>query len=250
MKRRPFILFLSLFFYVFFFSNMQALAKDRWDYEKTGQVTWDLDTKEKMVAITFDDGPHPLYTPNILDTLAEYNAKATFFVLGAHAKKYPGLVYRQYTEGHEIANHTYNHHYHPVSSLELKKEIDATAEIIYEITGTKPTLFRPVGGTYNDLIINTAVDSGYHVVLWSWHQDPEDWKNPSVNRITNHIIRNISPGDIILLHDAGGDRSRTVESLKRILPILAKEGYEFVTVSEMMLRTDMKDSRFLELFLY
>jgi peptidoglycan-N-acetylglucosamine deacetylase len=248
--RRPLsILFLPIFFYVLLFTNMQIFAKDRWDYEKTGQVTWDIDTKEKMVAITFDDGPHPLYTSDILDVLANYNAKATFFVLGAHAKKYSGLIYRQFREGHEIANHTYNHKYHFTSSKELKKEIDDTAEIIYEITGTKPALFRPVGGTYNDVTINTAVNSGNHVVLWSWHQDPEDWKNPSVNRITNHILKNISPGDIILLHDAGGDRSRTVESLKRILPQLTREGYKFVTVSEMMYRTEIKDSSFFNLFL-
>ncbi|RDW19951.1 polysaccharide deacetylase family protein [Oceanobacillus chungangensis] len=246
MKRRLFFLFL---FFLLFFTNTQTSATDRWDYEKTGHVTWDIDTKEKMVAITFDDGPHPQYTPDILDVLAKYDAKATFFVLGAHAKKYSGLIYRQFTEGHEIANHTYNHNYHPISSKELKKEIDDTAKIIYEITGTKPTLFRPVGGAYNDLIINTAVDSGYHVVLWSWHQDPEDWKNPSVNRITNHILSNISPGDIILLHDAGGDRSRTITSLEKILPILEKKGYKFVTVSEMMLRNEMKDSSFFNLFL-
>lgn len=101
--------------------------------------------------------------------------------MGAHAQKYPHLVHRQFLEGHEIANHTFNHVYG--GQKNLKEELDRTANTIFHITGNKPTLFRPVGGNYNDFVIETAIDNEYLVVLWSWHQDTYDWKRPSVNRI-------------------------------------------------------------------
>lgn len=218
---------------LFFVQAHTVVASERYKYEETGNAIWDVKTNEKIVAITFDDGPHTVYTPEILDVLKKYNAKATFFVMGVHAKKFPQLVYREFTEGHEIANHTFNH----VNGKNLKEELNSTAHIIDHITGTKPTLFRPVGGQYNDFVINTAADNNYLVVLWSWHQDTYDWKRPGVNRIVNKVTSGVKPGDIILLHDAGGDRSQTVEALDKILDYLQKNGYEAVTVSELLYRS-------------
>lgn len=209
-----------------------ATEKDRPYYEDKGYVLWDIKTTEKVIALTFDDGPHPTYTPQILNVLAKYDAKATFFVIGEHAKKFPAIILREEDEGHEIANHTYTHPYSKTAEV-LENELIKTNEVIYDITGTYPTLYRPVGGSYNDRIINIAVENGFKVVMWSWHQDTKDWQRPGVNKIVTTVLSGAKPGDVVLFHDAGGDRSQTVQALEEILPALKKQGYEFVTISEL-----------------
>jgi len=233
---RYFVILTLLYIQLFLSTNtVDAVTRDRGYYEKTGRVIWDLKIDEKLISITFDDGPHPIYTPQILDTLAKYNAKATFFVTGNRADKYPHLLKRIVKEGHEVGNHTYNHiSGRNVTSISLKNELDSTANIINRITGVTPVLFRPVGGFYNDTIINTAIRNDYLVIMWSWHQDPEDWKKPSANKITKHVTSAAKPGDIVLLHDSGGDRSHTVKALESILDYLTEHNFKCVTVSEMM----------------
>lgn len=217
-----------------FYVGLRTLAdKDRSYYEETGQVVWDIETKEKVVALTFDDGPHPEYTAAVLDILAKYKAKATFFIIGANAEKYPDVVQRSFKEGHELANHTYTHPYN-ASVTELQDEIQQTNEMIYSITGFLPTLFRPVGGNYNEQMINAVVDDGYKVVMWSWHQDTQDWKEPGVDKIVNKVLKGTEPGDVILFHDGGGNREQTIKALEKILPELQKQGYTFVTVSQLI----------------
>lgn len=214
--------------------NLRASAvKDRRHYETTGEIMWEIETKEKAVALTFDDGPHPKHTAEILDILSNYNAKATFFVVGENAEKNTDLILRQYNEGHEIANHTYTH---PLKTTPAKLEIELkqTDELIFSITGTHPALFRPVEGQYTDQMIQSVVKKGYQVVMWSWHQDTEDWKNPGVHRIEKTVLKGVKPGNIILFHDGGGNRRQTVEALEKIIPELKKQGYEFVTVSELI----------------
>lgn len=210
-----------------------AMDRGRPYYEKKGYVLWDIKTDEKVIALTFDDGPHSTYTTQILDLLAQYNAKATFFVIGERAENLPDLILKIDKEGHEIANHTYTHPYR-ITPEKLEEELKKTNEIIHDITGTYPLYYRPVGGSYNDRIINTAVENGYRVVMWSWHQDTEDWKSPGVEKIVSKVLSGAKPGDIVLFHDAGGDRSQTVKALKKILPELEKQGYKFVTVSELL----------------
>lgn len=207
--------------------------KGRRHYEQTGEVVWDIKTEEKIVALTFDDGPHRKYTAEVLDLLGNYDAKATFFIIGENAEKYPELVLRVHDEGHEIANHTYTH---PLKTTitKLEKELKQTNETIYSITGSYPKLFRPVGGQYTDDMIKLAVDKGYTVVMWSWHQDTEDWKNPGVKKIVNKVLNVTKQGDIILFHDGGGNRKQTVKALEEILPELQKQGYKFVTISELI----------------
>lgn len=238
-----FILFLS-----FDTPIIHANTSSREVYEKTGNVIWEGNTKEKIVAITFDDGPHPSYTPQILDILAKYNAKATFFVAGNKVKSNPDILKREIKEGHEIANHTYHHYYDKNMTAELlSTELDKTDEVIWDIAKYKPTLYRPVGGLYNDIIINTAVKKGYKVVLWSWHQDPQDWKRPAPSKISNHIIKSLRTGDIILLHD-WSDRPQTVKALESTLDYLYKNGYECVTVSDLLLRSDGSSPDFFRSF--
>ncbi|GER67926.1 polysaccharide deacetylase family sporulation protein PdaB [Weizmannia acidilactici] len=235
MKRFCWILFILLII-LSSVHPAKAARKTRNDFEKTGHAFWNLKTDEKMVAITFDDGPDPVYTPQILDTLEKYHAKATFFVIGAHAEENPHIIQREVEEGHEVANHTYHHFSRFAGKKVLAKELAQTSDTIQSISGYRPSLFRPVGGYYNDTIIQTAIKGNYEVILWSWHQDTEDWKRPGADKIARHVISSVRPGDIILLHDAGGDRSQTVKALDTILKFLTKEGYECVTVSEMLYR--------------
>lgn len=214
--------------------NLQAYTEERKKYERTGDVIWEGYTKEKVVALTFDDGPSAIYTPLILDTLNKFEAKATFFVVGSQAKKHPQIIQRQFLEGHEIGNHTFSH---DLSMKNLKTELDKTAKIINEITGKPPTLFRPAGGKYNEKIVDISKKQGYTLALWSWNQDTRDWSQPGVDKIVNHVITNISPGSIILFHDSGGNRRQTVEALSKILDFLKKNDYQCITVSEMIERT-------------
>jgi peptidoglycan/xylan/chitin deacetylase (PgdA/CDA1 family) len=236
LKRNGLITLLIVLFVFSFFKLNFAMEKDRSYYESTGNVLWDIKTDEKVIALTFDDGPHATYTPQVLDLLAKYDAKATFFVVGINAVKHPNIILRQQSEGHEIANHTFTHPYSPTMK-KLEQELIDTNKTLFDIIGTYPNLYRPVGGSYNEPIINTAVQNGFKVVMWSWHQDTEDWKNPGVKKIVTKVVSGARPGDVVLFHDAGGDRSQTVKALEEILIQLQKEGYEFVTVSELWKRS-------------
>lgn len=210
-----------------------AMDKGRPYYEEKGYVMWEIKTDEKVIALTFDDGPHPTYTPQVLDLLKKYDAKATFFVIGERVEKYPEVVSRMGTDEHEIANHTYTHPL-TISPAKLKEELEKTNDIVHKITGTYPIFYRPVGGQYNDKIINTAIDEGYKVIMWSWHQDTEDWKRPGTKKIVKKVLSGVKPGNIVLFHDSGGDRSQTIKALEEILPELQRQGYRFVTVSELI----------------
>jgi peptidoglycan-N-acetylglucosamine deacetylase len=220
-------------------SPAEANMFKRFKYEKTGQVFWDVKTKEKWIALTFDDGPDPVYTPQILDALAKYKAKATFFVIGAEAERFPQIIQREAKEGHELANHTYRHNFRDHFNPEkLKNELNQTSKVIEDLTGQIPSLYRPHSGYYNEKIVNTAINNGYRVILWSWHQDTKDWRRPGVSKITNNVVSDTKPGDIVIFHDAGGDRTQTVKAIENILRILDEKGYKFVTVSELLQQTD------------
>lgn len=203
------------------------------------EVVWNVSTDQKLVALTFDDGPNPVYTPQILDILQQYDAKATFFVLGKRVQMFPKIAIREVNDGHEIANHTFDHHYLiDVSAEKLKEEVEQTQEIIFDITEQLPHLFRPPGGYYNKTLIDLAKEDRFTVVMWSWYQDTKDWKKPGVHNIVNTVLNNVHNGDIILFHDLEGDCSQTVEALKIILPELKNQGYQFVTVSDLIAKTN------------
>ena len=231
--RKIIIIVLLFIVFISYVGYTMAADKGRRYYEETGQIMWEIKTEERKIALTFDDGPHPKYTAEILDLLAKYDAKGTFFIVGANAEKHPELVLRQFNEGHELANHTYTHPLRttlPALEMELKK----TNELIYSITGFYPQLFRPVGGQYTDQMINVAAASGYKVIMWSWHQDTEDWKNPGVKKIVKKVLNGTKPGNVILFHDGGGNRSQTVKALEEILIELQHQNYTFVTITELM----------------
>ena len=208
-------------------------------FEKTGHVFWDIPVDEKLVALTFDDGPDPVFTSQILDALAKYEAKATFFVIGEEAERFPDLIKRQVNDGHEIGNHTYRHHFRDgYEPYILKKELEKNAKVIARLTGFSPSLFRPIAGYYDKEIVDTAINSGYNVILWSWHQETKDWSRPGADKITRNVISDMRPGDVIIFHDAGGDRSQTVKAVEAILEVLYSRGYRCTTVSDMLYRSN------------
>ncbi|MEW9079450.1 polysaccharide deacetylase family protein [Terrisporobacter glycolicus] len=189
--------------------------------------------EEKIIALTFDDGPHPKETHEVLDVLNKYNVKGTFFVVGKHANWYSEPLIRAAKEGHEIGNHTFTHpDISNLSSEDIKKEIKECEDTLVKLTGKKPTLFRPPYGSYSkDKLGEIAKECGYKIILWTTI-DAKDWKNPPSSQISNIIINKAQNGDIILLHDYATEN--TVKALDTIIPEMMKKGYKFVTVSELI----------------
>lgn len=211
------------------------IKKDRHYYEQKGDILWEVKTHQKIAAITFDDGPDPVETVEILNELKKYNAKCTFFVLGKRVAAYPEVSSKVIQEGHELANHTYNHVYFKKSSeQQIIQELRQTENEIKKISGKGSKFFRPPGGIYNETVINAAKHVGLKPVLWSWHQDTRDWSKPGVKAITSHVLKNIRSGDIILMHDSVNGKSQTRQALSIILPELKRRGFHLVTVSELI----------------
>ena len=211
------------------------VVKNRAYYESRGDILWEVLTDKKVVALTFDDGPDATRTALILDLLKQYDAKATFFVLGKKVERYPDLVLREMREGHEIANHTYSHSMNKSKSIPfMMEEIRKTQNIILEVTGQRPRLYRPPGGIYNETLVRESRKEGLLTVMWSWHQDTRDWARPGTYKIVNKVLGNIRNGDIILFHDHVIGSMQTVEALKIIIPALKEQGYKFVTVSDLI----------------
>lgn len=191
------------------------------------------DPTVKEIAITFDDGPHPGFTPKILAILKKFNAKATFFVVGEKAEQYPGLVRQELAAGHSVGNHTYHHvNLTRVPADYVPVEIKACGDVLKDITGKAPHLFRPPGGDYDKDVALGAAGLGYTTVLWT--DDPGDYASPGDKVIKARLLRNIDSGGIVLIHD--GIR-QTIDVLPDILKYLQDQGYKFVTVDEMIKHT-------------
>ncbi len=192
-------------------------------------------TNEKLIALTFDDGPHPYRTDEILDILKEFGIKATFFVIGKNAEAYPKKLKRIASEGHEMGNHTYSHLASGKADPEmLTKELEHTEKIIYDITGARPITFRPPTGYCNSVTLKSAAEMNYKIIVWT--VDTRDWAHNSVGNIVDTVKKKAQSGSIILMHDFIAGRSPTPEALRKIIPYLLGEGYEFVTVSELIAR--------------
>lgn len=191
------------------------------------------ETDQKKIAISFDDGPSRRNTEEILSILEQFHIRATFFVIGENAEKDPERIRRIFDAGHEIGNHTYTHAYiSKISEAKLREEVEKTEEVLIRITGTKPVVFRPPGGFYDDASIALLEQMGYKSVLWSL--DTRDWSMPKSESIVTKVEERASEGDIILFHDLEDKRLPTPAALKKILPYLIENGYEFVTISELL----------------
>lgn len=187
------------------------------------------DPNVKAVALTFDDGPHPKFTPQILAVLKKYNIKATFFVVGKMAKQYPKLVKAEDAAGHDVGNHTYDHVNLtkvpiPVVSIEWTK----CNQTIKSILGANPVFARPPGGDYDKDVIKAAMAAGLTTVLWT--DDPGDYASPGDKTIENRVLRRIDNGGIILIHDG---IQQTIDVLPQIIEHLKGRGFKFVTMTEM-----------------
>lgn len=214
-------------------NKISTETRDYWEGSK--DIIWHVNTKEKMIALTFDDGPSPTFTPEVLDILKKGNAHSTFFVIAHEVEKYPEIVRRMVYEGNEIANHTYNHKYlNNVSKEDLREELNLAESVIKKAAGLKPKLFRPPGGYYNKDIVEVSKERGYKVIIWSWEQQSGDWANPGTETIIRRVLKNASSGNIVVFHDRGGDRYQTIRALPTIIVELQKQGYKLVTVSEML----------------
>jgi peptidoglycan/xylan/chitin deacetylase (PgdA/CDA1 family) len=191
-----------------------------------------LPSDQKVIALTFDDGPWPQSTGQVLDILKKNNIKGTFFVVGQNVKNYPELARRVVKEGHSIANHTWHHWYHHMNPQTAAYEVANTTDIIFKTTGVKTGLFRPPGGIKTNGVVGYAKSNKYAIIMWS--SDSIDYSRPSVPRLINNIFRTARPGGIVLMHDGGGDRSHTVKALPDIINRFRKQGYKFVTVPELL----------------
>jgi len=188
-----------------------------------------LHSDGKIISLTFHDGPNPKSTPQLLKILDDANVKATFFVVGKMAEKYPELVKEIHERGHQLANHTYNHkNLTTLSITEVISELSRTRLLIKDITGVDTYLFTPPGGQYNSRVIKEANSCGYKMALWSVF--PEDHRNPSPV-IYEKVISTSRDGSVVLLHNGPPD---TIDALPKIIEKLKARDFNFTTLSELL----------------
>ncbi len=189
-----------------------------------------LDPNGKYVALTFDDGPSPKVTPDILMTLKEHKAKATFFMLGSQVEFYPDLAKKVAEEGHEIANHTLHHRdLTQLGKEQIEQQIGESEKIIANATGQENLLIRPPYGSYNEKVETVADEENEPLILWS--VDSLDWQSLNAQDVITTVEQEIAPNSIVLLHDI---HPSTGKALPELLSALEDRGYEFVTVSELL----------------
>ncbi len=186
---------------------------------------------EKIVALTFDDGPWENTTETVLEILKRNNIKATFYMVGMQLQKHPELARKVAEAGHAIGNHTWRHALHNLDVTTAAEEIGNTARLIYQATGMQTNLFRPPGGNLDGDLVPYAQRQKYSINLWS--VESEDYY-VGAPLIVDNVLRGVKPGSIVLLHDGGGDRTPTVQALPQIIDALRRQGYRFVTVPELM----------------
>lgn len=196
--------------------------------------------QEKVIALTFDDGPWPRITPKVLEILKKNNIKATFFWVGQPLKQNPQIAKQVVADGHVIGNHTWHHWYHRLDASTAAREIEDTAELIYKTTGVRTSLFRPPGGVMNNGVADYAKRKNDVIVMWS--NDPMDYRPHSAKQLVNNVVRKAQPGGIVLMHDGGGNHWATVEALPEIIAKLKEQGYKFVTIPELLEMSDPHES--------
>jgi peptidoglycan/xylan/chitin deacetylase (PgdA/CDA1 family) len=183
----------------------------------------------RVVALTFDDGPNPPYTGQVLDILKRKGVKATFFLIGQQVRGNAGLVRRELSEGHIIGNHTFTH---ANVSGGNAGQLTSTTNVIRSVTGYTPCVFRPPYGATSPTLAAQAFGLGMNTI--NWDVDPTDWKQPGADAVYSRVVGGAQAGSIILMHDGGGPRGGTVAALPRIIDTLRSRGYSFATVPELL----------------
>lgn len=194
--------------------------------------------QQKVVALTFDDGPNPPYTDEIVNYLHAQHVPATFFIVGAAVAAHPEVVRREVAYGDAIGNHTWDHaHLVLLTRAHVVRELTTTEDEIQRVTGIRTRLFRPPFGARDFMVLAVAHQLGYDVIMWSVPL-PGDWTQPSPTVIADRVLRYVKNGAIVVLHDGNkgrsGDRKNTVEATRLIVTALKQRGYRFVTVPELL----------------
>jgi peptidoglycan-N-acetylglucosamine deacetylase len=191
------------------------------------------------VALTFDDGPNPPYTPQVLTLLKLYGIHATFFCVGRHVAAYPDLVRQEVANGHTIGNHSWSHPFlTSLSPVRIRSELTTTGDIIQQVTGKRPIFFRPPYGSINNLVLTQVNQLGLTTFIWS--DDSLDWTAISPVAITQLVLSTVTNGAIILMHDGGGNRSRTLAALPGIIEGLQARHFRLVTLDQLVTDTQLK----------
>lgn len=194
-----------------------------------GEV-WHVSMERKEIALTFDDGPYPFYTPLLLHELERSHAVATFFLVGRSCQEFPQLVRDIVAGGHEIGNHTFNHYtLTALPTAEIARQISSGGRFLEPFAGTPITLFRPPHGRFDHRVIALAHAMGYNTIFWN--DSPEDTKNISPSLIVQRVVARATPGGIVLMHNG---QYKTVEALPVIIDKLREAGFTFVTVTQLL----------------
>ncbi|HEX6988929.1 MAG TPA: polysaccharide deacetylase family protein, partial [Bacillota bacterium] len=216
-------------------------------FGETRELVRRADVQMRAVALTFDDGPNPRYTTEVLDILRAEGVTATFFLVGREVEAYPELARRIVAEGHEVGSHTYSHKNLLGAKPEtVRREIMRGNLAIETVTGVTPRFFRPPRGAYNQAALATTAETSQQIILFSLSS--RDWLELAPSEIARNILRRVRPGDILLLHDSGdlvrsrhGDRSNTLRALPRIIAGLRDQGYVFLTVSQLLVIASLEE---------
>jgi peptidoglycan-N-acetylglucosamine deacetylase len=194
--------------------------------EVAGQPVYYVNDGPKVVALTIDDGPSPVYTPQVLQVLATYGVTASFSMIGENVTYYPSVAREVADAGHTIVNHTWNHvNLTAMKTAQLSSEIDRTTDAIHSATGKLPSMFRAPYGAWSKTLLEYCATE--KLLPLDWSVDPADWSRPGVGKIVKTIMNTTRTGSIILEHDGGGNRAQTVAALKIVIPRLLDEGYRF-----------------------
>jgi peptidoglycan/xylan/chitin deacetylase (PgdA/CDA1 family) len=220
---------ISLLLMVMTLSNYPAYAHTEEAQAPVEVVPPAVKQHDKLVAITFDDGPSNATTEKTLKVLKQYGVKATFFVIGENVQNTKGLVREISSQGHEIANHSYTHpQLSRLSADRVRQELDKTNKAIVAETGVLPIWFRPPYGAYNKNVGKVASELGLRTIKWT--VDPRDWAGPSAATIEQRVMKELQPGSVVLLHE---NHPHTLEALPVLFERMTALGYKFVTINEL-----------------
>ncbi len=199
----------------------------------TGEPIRHVKTTEKVIALTFDDGPDKPYTEQILGVLDKHNVKGTFFVLGGNAKANPDLIKKIMSDGHDLGNHTWAHSKMKGRTVEAMKQDIQSVDTVLRNLGYKGEItFRPPFGITSPNLKTALQELDKRMVVFTFL--PQDWTKISAQQIYNNVMKEMKPGLIITLHDGGNRRENTVKATDMLITDLQKQGYRFVTVSELL----------------
>lgn len=198
-----------------------------------GPIIQRVDTEEKLIALTFDDGPNPPFTEEILAELTRHEAKATFFMIGEQAEKHPETVAAVLKQGSQVGNHGWSHRrLLGRTPFGVSREIKRTDQLLQNLGSQKLIPFRaPFAAQFISVPLVLALMQKPNVMF---DVSPDDWRGEQAKVIADRILSQVQPGSIVLLHDGGGDRKQTVKAVRRILTELSKQGYRFVTTETLM----------------